>query len=111
MKANVWEFEGLGTLSSSLPVPSRDSGGVDVHADGPHFCLDVGANMDKAYAGIEKELEEKLSFFGWKSTVANRKSVPDWLRSQDRVLPGVPMTDLRRGSQTKQQPHKTESVY
>lgn len=83
MKANVWEFEGL----------------------------DVGANMDKAYAGIEKELEEKLSFFGWKSTVANRKSVPDWLRSQDRVLPGVPMTDLRRGSQTKQQPHKTESVY
>lgn len=67
--------------------------------------------MDKAYAGIEEELEEKLRSFGWKSTVAGRKSVPDWLRNQDRRLPGVPLMELRKGSQTKKQPHQTESVY
>jgi hypothetical protein len=67
--------------------------------------------MDKTYTETEQELEEKLSTFGWKSSVADQKSVPEWLRSQDKRLPGIPMMELRKDSQTVGQPHKTESVY
>lgn len=67
--------------------------------------------MDKAYADVEKDLEEKLSSFGWKSNVADRKSVLPWLRHQDMRLPGVPMMEMRRSIQNQRQPHRTESVY
>jgi hypothetical protein len=75
--------------------------------------LDVAKNMDKAYADIEKELDEKLSSFGFRSDFANQTSVPHWLKNQDKRLPGVPMMELRNDSWflKKNQPHKTESIY
>ena len=67
--------------------------------------------MDKAYAGIEKELDEKLSSFGWKASVADQKSVPKWLKSRGQRLPGVPMTEVGGLGKTSKQPHLTEDVY
>lgn len=74
---------------------------------------DVAENMDKAYSSIEKELEEKLSSFGRQADALPSKPVSEWVRDRyrDRRLPGVPMMELRRDSQTSRQPHQEESVY
>lgn len=78
--------------------------------DDVFFAVDVAKNMDKAYADIEKELEEKLNMFGWKRKTGG---VDIGLQNieRERRLPGVPMMQLRRASQTKRQLHKEESVY
>lgn len=110
MKANVWEFEGLGTLSLLLHLQARLAHNVS-KLTGFDSCVDVAGNMDKAYSEIEKELEEKLSSFGYKHNVADRRSVPNWLRKQDNRLPGIPMMELRGDIKREKQPHLTESIY
>lgn len=67
--------------------------------------------MDKEYAGIEKELDEKLSLFGWKKGAADGKSAMDSLWSMGQKLPGVPMTEVFGSAKTSKQPHLTEDVY
>jgi hypothetical protein len=69
--------------------------------------------MDKAFTDIEKDLDQRLSSYAFKSGAPNRKPVPEWLRSQDKRLPGQPMMELRKDSWLTDdfQPHKTESVY
>jgi hypothetical protein len=73
--------------------------------------LDVAGNMDKAYSDVEKELDEKLSTFGYKHNVADKRSVPNWLRNQDNNLPGMPMMELRADIKREKQPHLTEGIY
>lgn len=66
--------------------------------------------MDMASKDIDTALTDSLSSFGWKASVADRKSIPHDLRNQDGRLPGRPMMELRRASQTAGQPHKTEPI-
>ena len=75
MKADVWNYEGL----------------------------DVGANMDKGFVEVEKELDEKLSMFGWNKTVAGERSVKDAMLKQGVKHTGVPMMEVREASQTREQ--------
>ena len=75
MKADVWNYEGL----------------------------DVGANMDNGFVEVEKELDEKLSMFGWNKTVAGERSVKDAMRKQGVKHTGVPMMEVREASQTREQ--------
>lgn len=66
--------------------------------------------MDKAYKDIEKDLEEKLSSFGFRDYVAGSTFVLNGLKSRNRGLPGMPMQESRFGS-LKKRPHETESIY
>lgn len=53
MKADVWEFEGM----------------------------DVAASMDAQFQEVEKELDQKLSMFGWNKQVAGDESLTEQLRN------------------------------
>jgi ribosomal protein S10 len=110
MKANVWEYEGLGTLFL-FSQPGAYLVTIVLHTDVSNFDIDVAQNMDKAYSDIEKDLEEKLSSFGYKTNVAQHKSLPRLLRSQDNRLPGMPMMERRPGIKGQKRPEKTESIY
>jgi hypothetical protein len=68
--------------------------------------------MDKAYQDIEKDLEDKLSSFGFRDYVSHSNSVLNSLKSRDKRLPGMPMQELNWDiDRQKRQPHKTESIY
>ena len=72
MKANVWEYA----------------------------SLDVGKDMDCQMEEISKDLDNKLSMFGWNKQVADNKTIADMLeKGLDRHV-GVPMTAIREASQT-----------
>lgn len=73
--------------------------------------VDVAGNMDKAYLDIEQELDEKLSSFGYKHNVADKRSVPNLLRNQGMNLPGRPLMELREDIKRERRPHLTESIY
>lgn len=68
MKANVWEFE----------------------------APEVAKNMDKEYQDeISKDLNQKLSLFGWKKSVGEKENVSEMLHWQNRLRngPGSPMSE------------------
>ena len=68
--------------------------------------------MDKASQDIEKDLEEKLSSFGFRDYVSDSNSVLNSLKSRDMRLPGMPMQELRWDvDRQRRPPHKTESIY
>jgi hypothetical protein len=79
-----------------------------------HACLErrhwltralteVGKNMDKAFAEVEKELDAKLAAFGWNKSVGSTKSVIEMLQKQGARQVGVPLSDVREASQTREQ--------
>jgi hypothetical protein len=59
--------------------------------------------MDKAFSEIEKELDSKLATFGWNKTVGSTKSVTEMLQKQGMKQVGVPLSDVREASQTREQ--------
>lgn len=59
--------------------------------------------MDKAFAEVEKELDAKLATFGWNKSVASTQSVTEMLQKQGVKQVGVPLTDVREASQTREQ--------
>ena len=59
--------------------------------------------MDKAFTDIEEELDAKLATFGWNQSVAGTKSVREMLQQQKNRHPGVPMTEIREPSRTRDQ--------
>lgn len=59
--------------------------------------------MDKAFAEVEKELNAKLATFGWNKSVAATQSVTEMLQKQGAKQVGVPLTDVREASQTREQ--------
>ena len=72
MKANVWSWE----------------------------SLEVGKNMDKAYTEeIEKQLDEKMKLFGFNQ--ASQRSLEKMMERQGPRQVGVPMTNLRPASTTR----------
>lgn len=74
MKADVWEFEGM----------------------------DVAGTMDAQFQEVEKELDDKLSMFGWNKEVAGNQSLTEQLR---KLGPGQQvgesMMHLREGSRSE----------
>lgn len=74
MKADVWEFEGM----------------------------DVAASMDAQFQEVEKELDEKLSMFGWNKQVAGDQSLTEQLRGMGPgQQTGVSMMHIREGSRSE----------
>ena len=74
MKADVWEFEGM----------------------------DVAASMDAQFQEVEKELDEKLSMFGWNKQVAGDQSLTEQLRGMGPgQQTGVSMMHTREGSRSE----------
>lgn len=74
MKADVWEFE----------------------------SMDVAATMDAQFQELEKELDEKLSMFGWNKQVAGDKSLTEQLRTMGPgQQTGVSMMHIREGSRSE----------
>ena len=67
------------------------------------LLTEVGKNMDKAFAEVEKELDAKLRTFGWNKTVGPTKSVTEMLQKQGMKQVGVPLADVREASQTRAQ--------
>jgi hypothetical protein len=67
------------------------------------LLIEVGKPMDKAFAEVEKELDAKLGTFGWNKSVGPTKSVIDMLQEQGMKQVGVPLTDVREASQTREQ--------
>lgn len=67
------------------------------------LLIEVGENMDKAFAEVEKELDAKLGTFGWNKSVGPTKSVTDMLQKQGMKQVGVPLSDVREASQTREQ--------
>jgi hypothetical protein len=67
------------------------------------LLIEVGKNMDKAFAEVEKELDAKLGTFGWNKSVGPTKSVTDMLQKQGMKQVGVPLSDVREASQTREQ--------
>ena len=65
--------------------------------------IDVGKTMDKAFAEVEKELDAKLGTFGWNKSVGSTKSVTEMLQKQGMKQVGVPLSDVREASQTREQ--------
>ena len=63
----------------------------------------VGKNMDKAFAEVEKELDAKLGTFGWNKSAGATKSVTEMLQKQGMKQVGVPLSDVREASQTREQ--------
>ena len=94
MKANVWQHEEIGRcLRARL-------GNVAWLTRSP---TEVGKNMDKAFSEVEKDLDAKLATFGWNKGVAPNRSVTEMLQKQGAKQVGVPLTDVREGSQTREQ--------
>ena len=77
----------------------------------PLIMADVVEKMDEEYNDIEKDLEEKLSSFGFRDYIADSNSVLNKLRSRDKRLPGMPMQELKWDVDRHRQPHRTESIY
>jgi ribosomal protein S10 len=74
MKADVWEFEGM----------------------------DVAGSMDRQFQEVEKELDEKLSMFGWNKQVGGDKSLAEQLRNMGPgQQTGVSMQHIREGSRSE----------
>lgn len=74
MKADVWEFE----------------------------VMDVAGSMDLQFAEVEKELDEKLSMFGWNKQVAGDRSLVEGLRNMGPgQQTGVSMQHIREGSRSE----------
>lgn len=86
MKANVWEYEGLGRFLFEL---------LFVFAEALTDFTDVASKMDKERIQVEEELDKKLANFGWNNSAAGQKSIQDMLRRQGANVPGSPMTELR----------------
>ena len=86
MKANVWEHEDLGTSRPSVYQIHLLTG-----------ALDVGKNMDRAFADLEQSLEEKLSQFGRSKNSKVPGSVSELISQQKYRQIGVPLTDTRKG--------------
>jgi len=59
--------------------------------------------MDKQFHEMEKELDEKLKYFGFNKAVAGRKSLEKMIQKQGARQVGVPMTEVREASQTADQ--------
>jgi len=64
---------------------------------------EVGKNMDNAFTDVEKELDAKLATFGWNKSVAATRSVVEMLQNQGVKQVGVPLTDVREASRTREQ--------
>ena len=92
MRANIWQYEPLGMSKFSecslIAMLTSD--------------VEVAENMDQAFSEVEKELDHKLANFGWKGT-ASTKSVADLLQRQGVKHVGMPLTDVREASQTREQ--------
>ena len=74
MKADVWEFEGM----------------------------DVAASMDAQFQEVEKELDEKLSMFGWNKQVAGDQSLTEQLRNMGPgQQTGASMMHIREQSRSE----------
>jgi ribosomal protein S10 len=74
MKADVWEFEGM----------------------------DVAASMDAQFQEVEKELDKKLSMFGWNKHVAGDQSLTEELQGMGPgQQTGVSMMHIREGSRSE----------
>jgi len=67
------------------------------------LLIEVGKSMDKAFAEVEKELDAKLGTFGWNKSVGPTKSVINMLQKQGMKQVGVPLSDVREASQTREQ--------
>jgi ribosomal protein S10 len=96
MKANVWQHE---ELRKFLYCVFR--GNCAWLTCDP--LTEVGKNMDQAFAEVEKELNAKLATFGWNKSVAATQSVTEMLQKQGAKQVGVPLTDVREASQTREQ--------
>lgn len=59
--------------------------------------------MDKAFAEVEKELDAKLATFGWNKSAGSTTSVTEMLQKQGAKQVGVPLSDVREASQTREQ--------
>ena len=94
MKANVWQHEEIGKYLRAL---------FRICCLADNYFTEVGKNMDKAFAEIEKELDDKLASFGWNKSVGSTKSVTEMLQKQGVKQVGVPLTDVREASQTREQ--------
>lgn len=86
MKANVWEYEGLGRFLIDMWF---------VFTKMLTDITDVASKMDKERIQVEEELDKKLANFGWNNSAAGQKSIKDMLRRQGANVPGSPMTELR----------------
>lgn len=74
MKADVWEFEGM----------------------------EVAASMDAQFQEVEKELDEKLSMFGWNKQVAGDQSLTEQLRNMGPgQQTGASMMHVRENSRSE----------
>jgi small subunit ribosomal protein S10 len=74
MKADVWEFEGM----------------------------DVAASMDAQFQEVEKQLDEKLSMFGWNKQVAGDQSLTEQLRNMGPgQQTGASMMHIREDSRSE----------
>jgi ribosomal protein S10 len=97
MKANVWQHEALGKfVHCAFSAENRAWLTCDPFTE-------VGKNMDRAFAEVEKELDAKLATFGWNKSVASTQSVTEMLQKQGVKQVGVPLTDVREASQTRDQ--------
>jgi hypothetical protein len=67
------------------------------------LLIEVGKNMDKAFTEVEKELDAKLGTFGWNKSVGPTKSVTEMLQKRGMKQVGVPLSDVREASQTREQ--------
>lgn len=54
--------------------------------------------MDKQFAEVEKELDDKLRLFGFSKAAAGDRSLVQMMQKQGVRGPGVPVTDVRDGT-------------
>jgi hypothetical protein len=54
--------------------------------------------MDKQFAGLEKELDEKLRLFGFNKAAAGNRNLVQMMHKQGVRGPGVGVTDVRDGT-------------
>lgn len=60
--------------------------------------------MDKQFANLEKELDEKLRLFGFNKAAAGNRSLLQMMHKQGVRGPGVGVTDVRDGTRDPSEP-------
>jgi hypothetical protein len=66
--------------------------------------IDVAGKMDREFKSLEKELDDKLSLFGFNKTAADKTDLVRVMEKQKHRQVGVGMSELREKSRTTEDP-------